>query len=363
MTEDVYAVLVDRWEALGFGVMVDSFRLTHLIWADNWYTIASSVAMLTRMLKDVTTVMLTRGLYWKENSLEFMTALLNAQNNLMIPFPFPMSNEVAPHPEKVVRVMPLDSFKTKPRMKSLTPSMIGQLKVTSVEQSKQLGVLLDAKGSSATSWMHRKRQAMKTWWTERCLNSSALPRSERLDRFADIMPSTLIYGCEGWSMSNTLMLSIHQCEGNLLRKTARIAKESRENMTEYMRRATRTARLMFCKRGHTPSVIQALQRSFRFAGRVALHQNIQQKIVTAAMNFKTEADWQRVQEMGREDRAHGTWKRRKTNEHWQHRKKDGRSIQRSRMASSKFLDGNGGKLLKMRRSGNLSRPSMWNNCS
>ncbi len=77
---------------------------------------------------------------------------------------------------------------------------------------------------------------------------------------------------------------------------------------------------MFCKRGHTPSVIQALQRSFRFAGRIALGSNIQQKLVAAALNFKTEAQWQDVQEIGREDRAHGTWKRRKTNEHWQHRK-------------------------------------------
>ncbi len=228
VTEDVYAVLANRWEALGFGVQIDRCRFTHLIWADNWYTLASNVAMLTRMLKDLTSVMLSRGLYWKEKSLELMTALLNAPENLTMPFPFPMGNEIAPHPEKVTKVIPLEGSTIKPNMKALTPTMIGQLKIPRVEQSKQLGVLLDSKGSSGTSWMHRKRLAIKALWAERGLCTSVLPRGERLDRFAEVMPASLIYGCEGWSLSKTLLLNIHQCEGNLLRTTARIPKEARD---------------------------------------------------------------------------------------------------------------------------------------
>ena len=67
------ALLVPSWERRGFGSKVPYVHcLTHLVWADNLYFLASSFVNLQTMMQEFTDLLVHAKLSWKNGSLQVM---------------------------------------------------------------------------------------------------------------------------------------------------------------------------------------------------------------------------------------------------------------------------------------------------
>ena len=72
--EDTLEEVVQTWEDEGYGVRCgEAGRLTHIVWADNFWLLAKTREELARMQRDVTEVLEAKRLWWKPSSLMVMS--------------------------------------------------------------------------------------------------------------------------------------------------------------------------------------------------------------------------------------------------------------------------------------------------
>ena len=66
--------MVQQWEADGCGIRCgDAGRLTHIVWADNFWLFGKTREELARMQRDVTEKFEERKHWWKQSSLLVMS--------------------------------------------------------------------------------------------------------------------------------------------------------------------------------------------------------------------------------------------------------------------------------------------------
>ena len=66
-------------------------------------------------------------------------------------------------------------------------------------------------------------KAMNAFWAEPSLRTISLSRRVRFERYRSIVPGILLFGCEIWPFSKSLLQRLRQFEGGLLRIVARIS--------------------------------------------------------------------------------------------------------------------------------------------
>ena len=96
VAEDIFQELQVHWSELGCGIQLNKRRYYNAAWADNWVLTASSLHMLRQMVQDLTWKMATKGLFWKQKSLQMMTPIIGAPDFLTFEMPFPADTVVAP---------------------------------------------------------------------------------------------------------------------------------------------------------------------------------------------------------------------------------------------------------------------------
>ena len=85
----IMACLVPLWIESGLGLHLDSslhseghvvrapVTLTHSVWADNVWLLASSLGALQQMIASLSAVLADRKLYWKDKSLKVMASTVD----------------------------------------------------------------------------------------------------------------------------------------------------------------------------------------------------------------------------------------------------------------------------------------------
>ena len=94
-------------------------------------------------------------------------------------------------------------------------------------------------------------------------------------------------------MTKTIVTRLRQLEGGLLRRVARFRRRPGEGMTDYMRRATRSARDVYKKQGCILIEEQILGRLFDWVGEHLSGplDDFRKAWVQDGMNTLSEADW------------------------------------------------------------------------
>ena len=135
LIESLLEPVVESWERRQFGLRLAECEtgITHAIWADNVWLIATSASELRTMTDELTEAIYSAKLQWKASSLEILCA---------------------------GRIQ-----STTPEMTILTPSL-DLLTYKVVRTMEVLGSLLDSKGSIPTPVQHRTCKAEAGFWAK-----------------------------------------------------------------------------------------------------------------------------------------------------------------------------------------------------
>ena len=175
VSEDVFVDLHMRWVELGFGLRIGARLSTHLMWADHWYLLASTLEQPKIMFEDLTLAMLSRRLFWKPNSIETISPVPDRFEGLAVEIPLPVEAKIKGN------LKPLDGWST---LWGLQPAGLRSMAfhIPRDKQTEQLGVLLDDMGSTLASWTHRLAKAINAFWSEPSLRDKSLTMAERMER-------------------------------------------------------------------------------------------------------------------------------------------------------------------------------------
>jgi len=139
-----------------------------------------------------------------------------------------------------------------------------ELEIPVLEDTVQLGVKLNCRGETKSALEHRMGMATKAFFSCRAIHNKHFSRNERLDHYSEVVPATLLYGCEGWTAIQTTLTAVHQFEGGMLRRICRIRKAPTMSWSRYFATAARTARKIYLRKGKMLAEEQWLDRIFSF---------------------------------------------------------------------------------------------------
>jgi len=231
------ALLVPSWERRGLGIKVPYVNcLTHFVWADNLYFLASSLVNLQVMMQEFTDLLVHAKLSWKSGSLQVM-----------------YSGSV---PNDCCFNLQQD------------PAMdCGSIAVESVDVMEVLGAKLSSTGSSITILEHRLSKATSCFYSlgEFFLNRAA-SLWKKFDEFARRVQPIALYTSEACSWSQTIYNMLLRWENTYLRRICQIKRLNGETFAHYLPRATRTARQWFHHRGFKSVATLMLERQHRIIG-------------------------------------------------------------------------------------------------
>ena len=229
---------------------------THLAWADNWFLLAKTSQTLVVMARELTEAMLAHGLYWKQNSLTYMSPMKSAPPGLAL-------RVYVPHWPAVCEYVGTtdDSISKVGAADQILNSFSQLIWITKETQSVQLGVTLTAEVDPLQVWQHRRRIAMAAFDKDsRALRSKLLSLHERMDRYSQTIPAIALFGCETWIPTTQFLRAIRGFEGRCLRLLHRPRRPPDMCLSTYMRYATRLARKVYVSRKHA-----LLEQRFLFA--------------------------------------------------------------------------------------------------
>jgi len=231
------ALLVPSWEGRGLGIKVPYVHcLTHFVWADNIYFLASSLVNLQTMMQEFTDLLVHARLAWKSGSLQVI-------------YSGSVPNACCFHLQQNVAA---DG---------------GCIAVESVDVMEVLGANLSSTGSSTTILQHRLSKATSCFYS---LGDFFLNRAaslwKKFDEFARRVQPIALYTLEACSWSQTVYNMMLRWENTYLRRMCSIRKHDGEAFADYIPRATRTARKWFHERGFKSIATLMLERQHRIIG-------------------------------------------------------------------------------------------------
>ena len=235
--EHKFAQVQKNWSVRNFGLRLGRWRFTHLVWADNMYLLANSIWMLREMLQELSDVMFHDNMFWKPDSLCFLTS---------------------------GAVVPLNVTIYNPETKSR-----GNVSIPWVESTIQLGMRLHSKGSTSATVEHRKTVYLRCFWAGKLLRGHTLSLHERFRRYFEQCVPTFTYCLYGCALSKTILQNINGMEGSVLRKIAHFRKSPGDSLITYFRKSIRKARKLYILAGHTTLVERILRELHIFGSRTA----------------------------------------------------------------------------------------------
>ena len=97
---------------------------------------------------------------------------------------------------------------------------------------------------------HRIKLASKAFYAEPALMSRSLGLEARLRRYAEVVQPTLMFGCEAWTLTQSVMQKLRGAEGNFLRRVARLQGRTRHlGLRAALQTQTRLARFALTRFG------------------------------------------------------------------------------------------------------------------
>ena len=110
---------------------------------------------------------------------------------LELPYPADAVRVVRPEEDGVLLENP------RPLQGGRVGSEAGTMTFPRVQQSLQLGVMLEATGDSAPAVSSRIQIARQNFWRDKVMRDPKIKVSERLQRYAEVITPSLAYGLEG----------------------------------------------------------------------------------------------------------------------------------------------------------------------
>lgn len=238
--DDSLAILASEWFERGMGIRVSGRWFTHAVWADNVYLLASTSSQLEKMVAELSHALNIKELYWKKDSLVYMSPVPNASESIRVPFK-PSAHEA-----------------------------LVELAVHRTTATEQLGVLLNERGCSVAAFEHRLQKAQTAWYADPLLcNARLLPRAARMQRYQEAIAPVLAYGSEGWSLSPEICRRTQGFEGTCLRRLYHPRKYHGEHLGKFLARSTRQARRFFVHDlGHTSILERIVGGQHALAGAI-----------------------------------------------------------------------------------------------
>ena len=217
VTRMVLDMVVGSWAQAGMGVdLPDLGRVSHLVWADNFYLVAHSKEDITHMLQMLSDVTAAYGLTWKRTSLVYTHSVRNQQGPLW----FWQEGQQVPVQEE------------------------GFLEC--------LGAIINSDGKMQEGVDHRLKKATAAFWANKeLLTSPAVPIPVRLREYVTRVQSVAVFGCACWTWTKSTYDSLLVWQNSILKKMIRVPKGEDEGFVAYYKRRNRICRRWFHKCGHT----------------------------------------------------------------------------------------------------------------
>ena len=202
--------LVGIWSAFGMGFRLDEYDgaplLNHVIWADNVYLVASSVAEMNVMVQQSTDALYHLGLQWKLDSLEFMLGSALQGHNAVV--------------QVHLRDGAVLAFKQAVAM-------------------TVLGVSLDHAGCTQTSLDHRLLQAEGVYWKNLSTLHGRGGALEKMQAWYTTAVPSAMHGCSSWALTKHTATRLRRWELKFLRRVFKMRRRPLEGRHAYNVRTAR----------------------------------------------------------------------------------------------------------------------------
>ena len=195
------------------------------------------------MLNDLTVALAGIGLFWKPGNLELLTCC-DSPIHHDVPTFWPKDSYAHPLPMDLWNVQPVGRHIRHP-----IPTVLATMRMHTVQQSRQLGIMLHHHGHLRDAQRHRANLAVTTFTTSAEFRTNALSRRQKFDRMAEKLLPIATYSSCIWHLSTSSIQSLRRKQGVLLRQAARIPRGKHENLQAYMQRSTRQVRRMYLYSG------------------------------------------------------------------------------------------------------------------
>ena len=237
------------------GVKVDTTNLTHMLWADNIWLFAHSLADLAQMSQCLTDVLDSACLFWKPSSLKAMGPRLLPG---MVAFPIHSSRRTIPDLARNFEISTVADI-------SCT-----QLDVVSVASMRILGTEQSRMGETCVAVDWRLQRATSAFWSHKeILLNRTIPLRERLWEFMARAQPVALFGCASWVLSRALVLRVQSWERGCLRRVVGVRRRGGELFVDFHRRSTRMALQVACAHGYNLCASEIARTIHRFAGSIA----------------------------------------------------------------------------------------------
>lgn len=265
--------LTQRWQDRGPSVAwsAEFSRFPLLVWADNFYVIASDAAELHRRVNELAEALQAISLAFSTDSLEVLVG--EAAPALSAPLSLTRTDQ----PFRVVPAL------------------------------RVLGTLLDSRGSTRTMAAHRLREAQKVWArTRHLLCAQCLPPALRVKRFYQTVGASALYGAGLWTPNATLFRILEGQELRWMRAMTGLRKAPGEEWIPFHRRRRSAAEALRDSQGRWTLWHRACHSVHGLFGHLSRHQDLP---AGAALGWRGADWWRIVQELhdaGTE--SDGTWR-------------------------------------------------------
>ena len=204
--EDCLHPVVEKWDMLEIGFRLENKELNHLIWADNIFLLATSIAEAQIMIDDVTQAIYNTGYTWKYEDASYLPAGdLRGTTTPLTLHHYDTTHPIHPTPDKFMA----------------------------------LGNLLDDAGTTTNSSEHRTSKAERLFWSMypslRQTNATNLSKLTAWNKH--ILPCAL-HGCTGWCINDSLLHKLRTWELSLLRKIINV--QTQPTYHEYLTNSATT---------------------------------------------------------------------------------------------------------------------------
>ena len=272
------SMLVPCWLEMGWGLNLNNgidkngdversdFWVTHLIWADNIWLLASSSGMLKKMHQSLTDLLTSRKLYWKPSDLKVMTT--------------------APGGVAAYKLSTMDPVYGRPE----------KLPVVPCEELIMLGTNLTNTGSNIGAIAHRIAQGEKAMMANyNLLMKKNAPVVKRMAEYCKRVVPVVLHGAGCWSWNAGVFWRLHRFEGRCLGKILGWVKVSDDEdaQNNWWQVRVGRARQIFLRAGFEPLTVKCLKKIYQFSFRLmnADANNAALTLVVRCLSWRCQRWW------------------------------------------------------------------------